>query len=226
MDESIRKCVADYQSALSDFYGTTKIGDFVKLSKQERSAKATQGCMKYNSKLTMILRLEDPSSISEVTLHYVHMLWKMFMKELSLSPHAAVIEDIIEEKLEITWLILSCTASKIKAAYSKVLSEVQYRIYQHQSEHSLRHGMDCKFNYAHYERGSVVYECVCGCGCVYMQISSLVLTCHSIITLHTCLRGKVIIFFICHLSICFSVIGSKKKHQFSDYYHQYVPMKF
>ena len=121
MDESIRKSVADYQSALSEFYGTTKIVDFVKLSKQEKSAEATQRYMKHNSKLTMILRLEDPSSISEITLEYVNVLWKTFMKELSFSPHTAVIEDIIEEKLEITWLILPCTASRIKAAYSKAL---------------------------------------------------------------------------------------------------------
>ena len=66
---------------------------------------------KLNSKLTMILRLKDPSTFSEITLDYVDMLWKTFMKELGLLPHTAVIEDIIEDKqLEITWLILPRTA--------------------------------------------------------------------------------------------------------------------
>jgi hypothetical protein len=77
--------------------------------------------MTYNSKFTMTLRLEDPSTFSEKTLDYIDMLWKTFMKELDLSPCTAIIDGIIEDKREITWLILPHATSRIKAAYSKAL---------------------------------------------------------------------------------------------------------
>ncbi len=121
VDESISKCIADYQSALSKFYGATKIRDYVNLSKQEKSNEATQRCMTYNNKLTMTLRLDDPNTFSERTLDYIDMLWKTFMKELGLFPCTAIIDGIVEDRLEIIWLILPHTTSRIKAAYSKAL---------------------------------------------------------------------------------------------------------
>ena len=133
MNESLRKCVSDYQHALSEFYGATKISDFVKLSNQEKSDEAMQRCMKLNSRLKIILRVEDSSAISEITLDYVDILWKTFIKELSLSPCTAIINDITcaEDRLEITWLVLYRTASRIKATYSKAL-----RFYQ-------KHNIEC-----------------------------------------------------------------------------------
>ena len=127
-DESIRKHVAEYESALPEFYATTNIGDFVNLSKQEKSDEDTQKIAKYNRKVTMILKIGEPTSFSEITLDYVYMLWKGFMEELNLFPHTAVIDRIVEDRFEITWLTLPRTASKIKVSFSKVL-----RFYQKHS---------------------------------------------------------------------------------------------
>lgn len=125
MDESIAKSFAEYQRALSEFYSSTKISDFISLSKQNE---LMQGCTKHH-KITMVLRNENPNKFSDMSLELVNILWKTLMKELSLSPPTAVINDIIiEDGLKITWLILPCTASKIKSSYSKAL-----RFYQKQS---------------------------------------------------------------------------------------------
>ena len=132
-DEQIRKHISDYRNQLAGFCTTTKIIDFVNLSKLEESEDDPQQPFspgkykKYYWKLKIKLKLDK--RITELTLSYVNKLWQSLAEEFDLPSLTAVLDKIIDGSLVISWRILPHIADMIRASSSKAL-----RFYQ-------RHGI-------------------------------------------------------------------------------------
>ena len=62
-------------------------------------------------KIMVVLKLDR--RISDVSLDYVHNLWRSFAEEYDLPSATAIIEDITLGSLRITWLLLPFIISKI-----------------------------------------------------------------------------------------------------------------
>ena len=62
-------------------------------------------------KIKVVLNLDR--RISDVSLDYVHNLWRSFAEEYDLPSATAIIEDITLGSLRITWLLLPFIISKI-----------------------------------------------------------------------------------------------------------------
>ena len=132
-DEQIRKHISDYRNQLAGFCTTTKIIDFVNLSKLEESEDDPQQPFspekykKYYRKLKIKLKLDK--RITELTLSYVNKLWQSLAEEFDRPSLTAVLDKIIDGSLVISWQILPHIADMIRASSSKAL-----RFYQ-------RHGI-------------------------------------------------------------------------------------
>ena len=128
-DDPARALMTEYITQLSAFYATTRIIDFIKISEDDDPEEDDQpfSSKKYNRKyrkLTVKLKLQK--NISELTLDFVHQLWKALRKEFTLPSLTAVIDKIIEGSLTITWLVLPHVVEKIKSKFSKSLHFLQH----------------------------------------------------------------------------------------------------
>ena len=128
-DDPARALMTKYITQLSAFYATTRIIDFIKISEDDDLEEDDQhfSPKKYNRKyrkLTVKLKLQK--NISELTLDFVHELWKALQKEFTLPSLTAVIDKIIEGSLTITWLVLPHIVEKIKSKFSKSLHFLQH----------------------------------------------------------------------------------------------------
>ena len=128
-DDPARALMTKYITQLSAFYATTRIIDFIKISEDDDLEEDDQpfSPKKYNRKyrkLTVKLKLQK--NISELTLDFVHELWKALQKEFYLPSLTAVIDKIIEGSLVITWLVLPHVVEKIKSKLSKSLHFLQH----------------------------------------------------------------------------------------------------
>ena len=128
-DDPARALMTKYITQLSAFYATTRIIDFIKISEDDDLEEDDQifSPKKYNRKyrkLTVKLKLQK--DVSELTLDFVHELWKALQKEFNLPSLTAVIDKIIEGSLVITWLVLPHVVEKIKSKFSKSLHFLQH----------------------------------------------------------------------------------------------------
>ena len=128
-DDPARALMTAYVTQLSAFYATTRIIDFIKISEDDDPEEDKQpfSPKRYNRKyrqLTVKLKLQK--NISELTLDFVHELWKALQKEFTLPSLTAVIDKIIEGSLTITWLVLPHVVEKIKSKFYKSLKFLQH----------------------------------------------------------------------------------------------------
>ena len=128
-DDPARALMTEYITQLSAFYATTRIIDFIKIFEDDDPEEDDLpfSPKKYNRKyrkLTVKLKLQK--NISELTLDFVHQLWKALRKEFTLPSLMAVIDKIIEGSLTITWLVLPHVVEKIKSKFSKSLHFLQH----------------------------------------------------------------------------------------------------
>lgn len=126
-DDPARIQMTDYLSQLSAFYATTTIIDFLRLSELEDTEEDNQifSPKKYNRyyrKLEITLKLDK---IAEMTLDCMDKLWKALQKKFRLPSLTAVLDNIVEGSLKVTWLVLPNVIEKIKATYSKSISFFQ-----------------------------------------------------------------------------------------------------
>ena len=135
-DDPVQKCIIEYRSQLSGFYTTTKIIEFIDLSKLEdaeddtkQPAFVAENYKKHYRTLTLRLKLDRKVKLSSLTLDYVDTLWKALIEEFNLPPLTAVIDEIVDGSLIITWLIPPQVSTVIAASFSKAL-----RFYQ---EHNI-----------------------------------------------------------------------------------------
>ena len=119
-DTDVKKLIFEYKGQLTGFYTTTKIADFIELSKFEDSEQDPEQPFPVDSftlkdyrKLKLKLKLNR--KVSMVTLSYVDELWRSLAEEFDLPCLTAVIHSIIEGSLVVTWLILPHIADKIIA---------------------------------------------------------------------------------------------------------------
>ena len=128
-DDPARALMTEYVSQLLAFYATTRIIDFIKISKLEDLEEDDQpfSPKKYNRKYRQLtVKLNLQKNISELTLDFVQELWKALRKEFTLPSLTAVIDKIIEGSLTITWLVLPHVVEKIKSKFSKSLHFLQH----------------------------------------------------------------------------------------------------
>jgi hypothetical protein len=118
IDADVKKSVSDYKSQLTGFYTTTRIADFIKLTDFEESEQDPEQPLPTDSftpkdyrKLKLKLKLNR--KVSAVTLSYVDELWRSLAEEFDIPCLTAVIHNIIEGSLVVTWLILPHIAEKI-----------------------------------------------------------------------------------------------------------------
>ena len=122
-DTDVKKLIIEYKGQLTGFYTTTKIADFIELSKFDDSEQDPEQPFPVDSftfkdyrKLKLKLKLNR--KVSAVTLSYVDELWRSVAEEFDLPCLTAVIHSIIEGSLVVTWLILPHISEKIIASGS------------------------------------------------------------------------------------------------------------
>ena len=128
-DDPAQKCITEYRSQLSGFYTTTKIIDFINLSKLEvaeddnmdQPTFVAKNYKKHYRRLTLRLGLDMKVKLSDLTLNYIDTLWKSLIEEFNLPPLTAVIDEIVGGSVIISWLVPSQVSSVIAVSYSKVL---------------------------------------------------------------------------------------------------------
>ena len=131
-DDPVRKRITEYRSQLSGFYTTTKIIDFIDLSKLEEAEDDTEqstfvakNYKQHYHRLTLRLGLDRKVKLSDLTLNYIDTLWKSLIEEFNLPPLTAVIDKIVSGSLIISWLVPPQVSSVIAVSYSKALGFYQ-----------------------------------------------------------------------------------------------------
>ena len=128
-NDPARKRITEYRSQLSGFYTTTKIIEFIDLSKLEEETEddtqepafVSENYKKYYRPLTVTLKLDRKVKLSDLTLDYVNTLWKALIEEFNLPPLTAIIKKIVGGSLIIEWLVPPQVSSVIAASCSKAL---------------------------------------------------------------------------------------------------------
>ena len=135
IDNPARKLMGEYKNQLSGFYTTTRIIDFIDLSKLDNSEDdsdddledSTQRSLspkeykKLYRELRVTLKLDRKIKLSEVTMSYVDTLWKALVEEFNLPPLTAIIKKIVPGSLIIIWLVPPQVSTVIAASYSKAV---------------------------------------------------------------------------------------------------------
>ena len=120
-----RMLMDEYKNKLSGFYTTTRIIDFIDLSKLDDSEDdAHQSLLpeeyeKYYRELRVTLNLGREIKLSDITMSYVDKLWKALIKEFNLPPLTVIIKKIVGGSLIIVWLIPPHVSSVIAASHTK-----------------------------------------------------------------------------------------------------------
>ena len=128
-DDSARTQVTEYVSHLSAFYATTSLFDYMELAELEEGEEDNNpfSPKKYNLHFkTLTIKLDLDRQMSDLTLEFVHQLWKSLRKEFqNLIPLTAVLDRITQGSLCITWLVLPNVLKKIRATFFKSLQFLQ-----------------------------------------------------------------------------------------------------
>ena len=129
-DDSARTQVTEYVSHLSAFYATTSLFNYMELAELEEGKEDNNpfSPKKYNKHYKQLtVKLDLDKKMSELTLEFVHQLWKSLREEFDLVPLTAVLDRIIQGSLFITWLVLPSVLRKIKATFFKSLQFLQLK---------------------------------------------------------------------------------------------------
>ena len=126
-DKLLRQRFAEYERQLCRFITSTKIVDYITVSKQtQASSKAHK---KHFRKLMISLKVDKTVDVSEMTMDFVDTFWKEFVNKLGLSKLGAVIDEIVKDGsgFNISWFILPHDVVRIRATFSKALRFYQLR---------------------------------------------------------------------------------------------------
>lgn len=127
--DSVRDAVSNYKGYLSGFFATTKIIDYIKhlqhpkgddLAKNSSAATVEKYTAVHYRKLKVKLKLNR--KLSEVSLSYINELWNAFVEEFDLPSLTAVIDQLIEGSLIVTWLVPVQDAEKIASYVTQAVS--------------------------------------------------------------------------------------------------------
>ena len=121
-DPEIDGFMRDYKSNLTGFFLTTKLVDYIEYRKlqtddSDDDSEQLSTLKKYNvqhyRKIKVTLELNR--KVSELSLAYVHKLWRSLADEYELPSLTAIIDQILTGSLEVTWRVPPQDALKIKA---------------------------------------------------------------------------------------------------------------
>ena len=126
--ELVRDALSNYKGYLSGFFATTKIIDYIKHLQPQHS----EGSVKNSSAATLKkytavhyqklkVKLNLNRKLSEVALSYISELWNAFIEEFDLPSLTAVIDQLIEGSLIITWLVSPQVAERIASNIPKAV---------------------------------------------------------------------------------------------------------
>ena len=125
---SVRDAMSNYKGYLSGFFATTKIIDYIKhLQPQKHQDSVEDGSAATMEKYTAVhyqklkVKLKLNRKLSEVSLSYISELWNAFVEEFDLPSLTAVIDQLIEGSLMITWLVSTRDAEKIASNAAKAV---------------------------------------------------------------------------------------------------------
>ena len=126
--ESVRDAVSNYKGYLSGFFATTKIINYIKhLQPQKCEDPAKSGSAATMGKYTAVhyqklkVKLKLSRKLSEVSLSYISDLWNAFVEEFDLPSLTAVIDQLIEGSLIVTWLVSPQDAERIASNAAKAV---------------------------------------------------------------------------------------------------------
>ena len=117
-DPAVERLMRDYKSNLSGYSMTIKVLEYMEKKKlqpddlEEEPSPLKKLSLKQYRKIKVVLQLER--RVSELSLAYIHRLWVSFAEEYELPSLTAIIDEIVEGSLIITWLVLQHVASMIK----------------------------------------------------------------------------------------------------------------
>ena len=131
-DTDVKKLIFEYKGQLTGFYTTTKIADFIEISKFEDSEQDPQqplpvDTFTFKDYRKLKLKLKLNRKVSVITLSYVDELWRSLAEEFDLPCLTAVIHSIIEGSLVVTWLILPQISEKLIASGSTMMAVKFFR---------------------------------------------------------------------------------------------------
>jgi hypothetical protein len=116
-DEPVERLVRDYKFNLSGYFMTIKVLEYIEKKKLQPQNLEKPSPLKKLSweqyrKIRVVLQLER--RVSELSLAYIQRLWVSFAEEYELPSLTAIIDEIVEGSLTVTWLILQHVANMIK----------------------------------------------------------------------------------------------------------------
>ena len=117
-DPAIERLMRDYKSNLSGYFMTIKILEHMEKKRlqpddsEEEPSPLKKFSLKQYRKIKVVLQLDR--RVSELSLAYIHSLWCSFAEEYELPSLTAIIDEIVEGSLTVTWIVLPHIASMIK----------------------------------------------------------------------------------------------------------------
>lgn len=120
-EPQIKDFMRDYKSQLAGFFLTTKLVDFIECKQlqtreSDHVSQEHSTLKKYTTEhyRKIKIRLEMSRRLSELSLEYVNKLWCSLAEEYDLPSLTAIIDEIVDGSLEITWLLPPYMAVMIK----------------------------------------------------------------------------------------------------------------
>ena len=117
---AVTSLISNYKASLTGYFVITKLPSYMKYRQlvpddfeedaEQQTTRKKLTKREYH-KIMVVLKLDR--RISDVSLDYVHNLWRSFAEEYDLPSATAIIEDITLGSLRITWLLLPFIISKI-----------------------------------------------------------------------------------------------------------------
>ena len=117
-DAAVERLMRDYKSNLSGYFMTIKVLEYMEKKRlqpddlEEEPSPLKKLSLKQYRKIKVVLQLER--RVSELSLAYIHRLWVSFAEEYELPSLTAIIDEIVEGSLTITWLVLGHVVSMIQ----------------------------------------------------------------------------------------------------------------
>ena len=118
-DQELESLFKAYKARLSGFYLTTKLIDYIEYrnlsaddsDEEECDQSSPRFTTKQYRKIKVVLQLDR--KLSDVSLDYVHRLWRSFADEYEIPSLTAIIDKIVTGSLEVTWRVPQLIADAI-----------------------------------------------------------------------------------------------------------------
>ena len=108
-DQEIEGLFKTYKASLSGFFLTTRLINFIQFQRLSVDDSSDQSAPTLNTeqfrKIKVVLDLKR--RVSELSLDYVHKLWRSFAEEYDIPSLTVILDRIVSGSLEVTWRVPS-----------------------------------------------------------------------------------------------------------------------